>query len=77
MNTYLLGFKDGIKEVLGRQCTALMIITPKEVEDSFAEMSKNWRRSTSTIHYSQDSKAYDQGKRDGKDTIAARTLESA
>lgn len=77
MNTYLLGFKDGIKEVLGKQCTALMIITPKEVEDSFAEMSKNWRRSTSTIHYSQDSKAYGQGKRDGKDTIAARTLESA
>lgn len=77
MNTYLIGFRDGIKEVLGKQCTALMIITPKEVEDSFAEMSKNWKRSSQTIRSAHDPRAYDQGKRDGKDTIAARTLESA
>lgn len=77
MNTYLIGFRDGIKEVLGKQCTALMIVTPKEVEDSFAEMTKNFKRSSSTIRRANDPKAYEEGKRDGKDTIKARTLECA
>lgn len=76
MNTYLIGFRDGIKEVLGKQCTALMIVTPKEVEESFAEMTKNFRHSHTTIRPSYDPRAYDQGKQDGKDTIAARTLEA-
>ena len=30
LNTYLVGFCDGIKEVLDKQCTALMIVVPKE-----------------------------------------------
>ena len=38
MNTFLMGFCDGIKEALDKQCVALMIVTPKEVEDSYNKM---------------------------------------
>lgn len=37
LNTYLTGFCAGIKEVLDKQCVALMVIVPKEVEESYKE----------------------------------------
>lgn len=75
LNTYLLGFCDGIKEVLDKQCTALMIVTPKEVEESYAELSKNFGTMSGAISYSGDRKAYATGQREGKDTASARSLE--
>lgn len=75
MNTYLNGFCDGIKEVLDRQCTALMIVIPKEVEESYAEMSKGFGTMKSTLRISNDQRAYDEGRRDGKDTASARGIE--
>ena len=56
MNTYLMGFVAGIREALDKQCMALMIVTPQEVKDSYAEMSKDWkhRRSRITIRDSLD-----------------------
>lgn len=36
-NTFLLGFCQGINDVLGKQCVALMIVTPEEVKKSFDE----------------------------------------
>lgn len=76
-NTYLMGFCNGIKEVLGKQCTALMVVTPKEVEDGFAEMSKYFRKSKCTVKTSRDSDLYERGVRDGKDTVNSRSIEKA
>ena len=39
MNDYLLGFISGIRDALDRQCTALMIVIPKEVNDSYYMIS--------------------------------------
>ena len=36
--TYLDGFCCGLKEVLDKQCTALQIVIPKEVEKTFSEL---------------------------------------
>ena len=74
-NTYLMGFCEGIKEMLGKQCTALMVVTPKEVEDSFAEMSKHFRRKSCSVRISADGDLYARGVRDGKDTINSRSIE--
>lgn len=76
MNTYLTGFVLGIKEVLDKQCTALMIITPKEVTDSFKEMSKNWGHKSANLKMNGDYDAYNQGKIDGKETATARGIEN-
>lgn len=75
MNTYLIGFRDGAAEVLEKQCTALMIVTPKEVTESFNEMTKGWKTCNATMHLSADGAAYSNGKRDGKDMTTARSIE--
>lgn len=74
MNTYLIGFKDGVASVLEKQCTALMIVTPQEVTDSFEEMTAGWGTLKTTIRISRDSRAYDTGKQDGRDTANSRSL---
>lgn len=74
-NQYLIGYCDGIKDVLGRQCTALMIVTPKEVKDSFAEKTKNFGTMTSTLKARHDSDVYNKGRRDGVSTANARSIE--
>ena len=75
MNTYLAGFRDGAAEVLGKQCTALMIVTLKEVTKSFEEMTKNWKTMKTRLNMSGDQAAYSNGKKDGKDMATARSIE--
>lgn len=75
LNTYLVGFCDGIKEVLDKQCTALMIVVPKEVEEAYTEHSKNFRRMNTSLTTSSDGRAYSEGKTDGKATATARSIE--
>lgn len=75
MNTYLFGFKEGIANVLEKQCTALMIITPKEVIDSYAKMSIGFGSISSRLSMSNDNEAYTSGIKDGKDVAQARTLD--
>lgn len=75
MNTYLIGFKNGVAEVLEKQCTALMIVTPKEVTDAFEEMAAGFRQLNSTLRITSNGRAMAAGKRDGKDVAQARTLE--
>lgn len=75
MNTYLVGFNDGVAEVLEKQCTALMIVTPKEVTESFEEMTSGWKTVKSTLRLSGDTSAYSNGKSDGRDMATARNIE--
>lgn len=65
-NTYLVGFCDGIKEVLDRQYTALMLTVPEEVENSFQEYSKEFYKKKHKPAASNDRGAYQTGKADGK-----------
>lgn len=75
MNTYLMGFVAGIKEVLDKQCTALMIVVPKEVKDSFQVMTSGWKHKSANLKMTADSNTYAQGKIDGKETATARGIE--
>lgn len=75
MNTYLVGFRDGVKDVLGKQCTALMIVTPKEVTESFEEMAKQMKTTRTSLRISGDAAAYSNGKSDGRDMASARSIE--
>ena len=75
LNTYLTGFCAGIKEVLDKQSTALMVIVPKEVEESYQEYSKGFRQISNKLRTSNDGRAYQDGKQDGRETATARTIE--
>ena len=75
LNTYLVGFCDGIREVLDRQCTALMLVVPKEVEEAYEEHSRDFRMVSHRLRTSDDGRAYGEGMRDGKDTVMSRAIE--
>ena len=74
-NTYLVGYCDGIKTVLDRQCSALMIVIPKEVTESFEEMTKDFGTMKTNLSISHDRSAYNKGREDGISTANARSIE--
>lgn len=77
-NSYAMGFISGMKEAFDIQCKALMIVTPKEVEESFADLTKNFTvahigaRIGDGIYESY----YNMGKRDGKDKFGKKSIAS-
>lgn len=76
MNTYLIGFRDGIKSDLEKQCTTLMIITPQEVTDKFEEKAKNFKRVNGIIKtLGRNNSVYNDGFTDGKNAVQSRALE--
>lgn len=74
-NTFLIGFCDGIRDVLGQQCRALMLVTPKEVEESYNEKMKDCKTIHSSMKINRDAQAYDDGKLEGRYAANARSLE--
>lgn len=75
-NSFCSGFVKGIRSELEKQCTALMIVVPKEVEDSYADMSKNMKNTTYKLsHNNFDSRAYQSGFQSGKDAVRQRGIE--
>lgn len=79
MNTYLIGFRDGIKSRLEKQCTALMIVTPEEIKEKFCEKinTENFKTINSNVKYNGKDDVYKEGFTDGKSVADARTLEAA
>lgn len=49
-NSYALGFLSGVRSAFDEQCTALMVVTPPEVEEEFKEFSKGFKATKSHIH---------------------------
>lgn len=77
LNTYLVGFRDGVAAALEKQCTALMIVTPKDVEDGYQKMTASFgKMHTKVSTLGHDNKAYSEGKIDGKSMAEARALEA-
>ena len=52
-----------------------MIVVPKEVEEAYAEHSKNFKTFQNSLITSSDGRAYSEGKTDGKATATARSIE--
>lgn len=72
-NGYLAGFCQGINEILGKQCRALMIVTPSEVSDGFKEMTQGWKAVSATLKGSRD--MYSKGVEDGRAVANSRAIE--
>jgi hypothetical protein len=76
-NQFLLGYVQGIKFVLDKQCTALMIVTPKEVVSSFDNLTSNagFKTQRCTIKHNIDEQAREEGYNEGRKVAQARYLE--
>lgn len=74
MNDYLIGFTDGVGSALGKQCKALMIVTPKEVEEGWELMSAHMRTMRNTLSSRGDLEARAKGRADGASYASQKQL---
>lgn len=74
-NSFIAGFLTGVQEGLDVQCTALMIITPKAVEEEFAEFTASFKKSKTTALHVTDAELFRKGKLEGKMATASRQIE--
>ena len=80
VNSYALGFVCGLKEKLDAQSTALMVITPPDVDDEYNNLSKElgMRKSRCNLSTSRANRTvYDRGLADGRTVMNGRKLEAA
>lgn len=78
-NAFLNGYLLGIKEALEKQCTALMIVIPKDVEEKYRERTAGFHKISSGFKVSVNSEgeqAKSDGIRTGKNMIMSRGIES-
>jgi hypothetical protein len=80
-NSFTYGFTSGVKEALDAQCTALMIVIPEEVKESYAEYSKDFGTKNTSISIRSNGRTYGhtkqamyEGKQEGKSAMSARQI---
>lgn len=78
-NSFVVGFCDGVSEALGKQCTALMLVVPQDVTESFDEKTKDFKSmncgAITTKANSSCRDAYASGKEKGKEAVSSKQLE--
>ena len=74
--SFCRGFAAGIKEALGEQCQALMLVIPQDVSDSYNEMSKNFRTMCTSHTSGVYRDIYEKGKQEGRSAVQSRKLEA-
>lgn len=74
-NTFLLGYCLGIKDVLEKQCTALAIVTPKEVVEAYNEKMEGATTRKTTLKTSYNRDAYEKGIAQGRSVANSRAIE--
>lgn len=80
-NCFLVGFVEGIKSVLEKQSTELMIVTPKEVENGFKERTSGSEfrsfcpKLNARSRYASES--HSAGLRAGKNAVREKRLEAS
>lgn len=74
-NSYVTGFIAGVRESLGEQTVALAIVVPQDVNDAFQQQFPNIRTARSTKTAAAcDYNSFCQGKSDGKNVMAKRSI---
>jgi hypothetical protein len=79
INSYAVGFIQGLKEKLGEQSVALMIVTPPDVKEKFEDMTKGWKKDKSILKLANGGNyaAFNRGLNDGRAVMNGRRLEAA
>ncbi len=76
VNSYSMGFCQGLKEKLDAQSVALMVVTPSDVTEKFEELSKGFGRSKHKMSLAGFSRSiYERGRKDGREALDRRRLE--
>lgn len=77
-NQFYLGFLQGVKSALDEQSRTLVVVTPTEVETSYAELCENKGlvRKKVAISYRKNTEAYDSGYSSGRQATARKQIGS-
>lgn len=73
-NSCVMGFCAGIREVLGEQSVALMVVTPEDVKEQFAERTKGFRSCHSSAPRAYDGRAYETGRTEGRSAAGRKRI---
>ncbi len=73
-NSYCSGYLNGIEGELNKQCTALQLVIPKEVEKDWDEKFKDIKTTDTNIPLN-DYGAFKQGETDGKNALNAQYID--
>lgn len=75
-NSFVKGYMAGLKEALGKQCTALMIVVPEDVKDAYVERAKRFKSMNVGMRNNGFSNgAYSEGVKAGKSAMTSRAIE--
>ena len=73
-NSFVVGFLYGVRDAFDEQCTALMVITPKEVEEDWESFSAHMKTSKDSFTV-VDRELYKKGYAEGKQAVKSRAIE--
>lgn len=73
-NSFVMGFLKGVDEGLSVQCTALMLVVPKKVEEEYKQFSAGFRKGRAHQFSVTDSNQYNKGREEGKSAVKSRQL---
>lgn len=73
-NSFCIGFVAGIDKELSAHCTALALVVPKEVNESFEVFSESFKAVDNKIKNLTDAEAYQEGVVEGKRALNAQYL---
>ena len=73
-NSFVVGFLYGVRDAFDEQCTALMVITPKEVEEDWESFSAHMKTSKTSFTVA-DRELYEKGYAEGKQAVKSRAIE--
>lgn len=72
-NSVAVGFLCGVRDAFDEQCTALVVVTPKEVEKDWEQFSAGFRTSKSNLRV-LDRDLYEKGYAEGKQAVKGRAI---
>ena len=73
-NSFLMGFVNGIRTELEKQCVALVLVRPKEVDDYADDRTSGFRTTNHSVRNTYDGSAYERGKQAGRDSMRGGRL---
>lgn len=73
-DSYTFAFVDGVRSELEKQSQALMLVRPKKVDESYAELSRGFGKARRTTIRVGEADASERGFQDGRDAVRSGRL---
>lgn len=73
--SYINGFVDELRTRLGKQCTALRVVVPQDVIESYDNLTRGWGKSRAKMPSLSSRSAYESGAKDCRELVGSRMIQ--